>query len=280
SFKPFPIAAALETGEYEPETPIDTAPGFLKVSGYVVQDDSYYGLIDVTTVLTKSVNLGASLIALSLEQEYLWSSMVRFGFGSVAGVGLPGEVSGKLSHYQRWRAIGQATLGYGYGLSVTPVQLAQAYAVIAADGIRRPLSIVKTEKPGANERIISQSTAMKLRRMMEAVTSDTGTGARATVDGYRVAGKTGTARKVEAGNYSEERHVSVFAGMAPATRPRLATIVIIDEPNAGEYYGGEVAAPVFSKVIGGALRLLNVPPDEIVRPEKPATMIIAARPAP
>lgn len=262
SFKPFPVAAALESGRFTPTTPVDTKPGFIKVSGYSISDTRNYGLIDVTTVLKKSVNVGASKIALELEPEQLWSTLARFGFGSVTGSGYPGEVSGVLPHWQRWRDVTQATLAYGYGLSVTPLQLAQAYSIIAADGARMPVSFVKIDKPEFREQVITPETAREMRRMLETVVSPEGTGARAAVSGYRVAGKTGTARKAVSGGYAEDRHVAVFAGMAPAANPRLVTVVVINEPRSGDYYGGEIAAPVFANVMAGGLRVLNVVPDE------------------
>jgi cell division protein FtsI (penicillin-binding protein 3) len=262
SFKPFPVAAALETGRYTPATRIDTAPGFIKVSGYSIADKRNYGAIDVTTVLQKSVNVGASKIALSLESEQLWSTLAHFGFGSVTGSGYPGEASGLLPHWQRWREVTQATLAYGYGLSVTPLQLAQAYATIAADGQRIPVSFVKIDKPGFSEQVLSKETARDLRRMLETVVAPEGTGSHAAISGYRVAGKTGTARKATQGGYADDRHVAVFAGMAPATQPRLVTVVVINEPRNKEYYGGQIAAPVFANVTAGGLRLLNVVPDE------------------
>ncbi|MDX1443167.1 MAG: penicillin-binding transpeptidase domain-containing protein [Gammaproteobacteria bacterium] len=261
SFKPFPVAAALESGQFTPRTRVDTAPGFLKVSGYSISDTRNYGEIDVTTVLKKSVNVGASKIALALEPGQLWSSLARFGFGSVTGSGFPGEAAGLLPHWQRWREVTQATLAYGYGLSVTPLQLAQAYAVIAADGARLPVSFVKIDEPGFREQVVSPETARDMRRMLETVVSPDGTGTRAAVSGYRVAGKTGTARKAVSGGYAEDRHYAVFAGMAPASDPRLVTVVVINEPRAGDYYGGEIAAPVFANVMAGGLRLLNVVPD-------------------
>lgn len=278
SFKPFPIAAALETGRYEPWTPIDTSPGFIRVGGYTVQGERNYGVIDVTTVLTKSVNVGASKIALSLKPAQLWSVLARFGFGSVTGSGLPGETGGVLPHWQRWRDVTQATLAYGYGLSVTPLQLAQAYGILAADGISRPISFIAGRNaPG--EQVIQPSTARQMRAMLETVVGPNGTARAAAVNGYRVAGKTGTARKAVDGGYATDRHVAVFAGMAPVENPRLVIVVVINEPRNSEYYGGDVAAPVFSRVMAGGLRLLNVPP-AAVEEEKQPGLLMAGRAAP
>lgn len=278
SFKPFPVMAALETGKWKPSTTVDTSPGFIKVGGYTIPDKRNYGVIDVTTVLAQSVNVGASKIALSLERDQLWSVLARFGFGSVTGSGLPGESNGMLPHWQRWREVTQATLSYGYGLSVTPLQLAQGYAIIAADGISRPVSFIAGEtSPG--EQVVQSRSARSMRQMLETVVQPDGTGSAAAVNGYRVAGKTGTARKAIAGGYASDRHIAVFAGMAPVDNPRLVTVVVINEPRKNKYYGGAIAAPVFSRVMAGGLRLLNVPPDA-----KPAELergvIMAGRAAP
>lgn len=278
SFKPFPVMAALETGKWSPATTVDTSPGFIKVGGYTIPDTHNYGVIDVTTVLAQSVNVGASKIALSLERDQLWSVLARFGFGSVTGSGLPGESGGMLPHWQRWREVTQATLSYGYGLSVTPLQLAQGYAIIAADGVSRPVSFIAGEtSPG--EQVVQSRSARSMRQMLEAVVQPDGTGRAAAVNGYRVAGKTGTARKAVAGGYASDRHIAVFAGMAPVENPRLVTVVVINEPRKQKYYGGAIAAPVFSRVMAGGLRLLNVAPDA-----KPAELergvIMAGRAAP
>lgn len=277
SFKPFPIIAALETGRWQPSSTVDTSPGFIKVGGYTIPDKRNYGVIDVTTVLEKSVNVGASKIALSLERDHLWSVLARMGFGSVTGSGVPGESAGVLPHWQRWRDVTQATISYGYGLSVTPLQLAQAYAIIAADGVSRPISFVAgggTE----GEQVIQPRSAQQMRYMLETVVAPGGTGKAAMVNGYRVAGKTGTARKAVAGGYATDRHIAVFAGMAPVSSPRLVTVVVINEPRDGDYYGGEIAAPVFARVMAGGLRVLNVAPDAVMPADERG--LIAARSAP
>jgi len=278
SFKPFPIIAALETGDWQPSTTVDTSPGFIKVGGYTIPDERNYGVIDVTTVLAQSVNVGASKIALSLERDHLWSVLARFGFGSVTGSGVPGETGGVLPHWQRWRDVTQATLSYGYGLSVTPLQLAQAYGIIAADGVSRPVSFVAGNS-SAGEQVIQARSARSMRRMLETVVAPDGTGSAAAVNGYRVAGKTGTARKAVAGGYASDRHVAVFAGMAPVDNPRLVTIVVINEPRKKRYSGGAIAAPVFARVMAGGLRLLNVAPDAAPA-ELDRGVIIAGRAAP
>jgi cell division protein FtsI (penicillin-binding protein 3) len=264
AFKPFPIAVALETGEWRPRTLIDTKGGMLKVGTTTLRDEKDFGLIDVTTVLTKSVNTGSAQIALSLDRAQLWETLARFGFGSRTGSGFPGEQSGNLPHYQRWRSINTATMSYGYGLSVTTLQLAQAFAVVAADGVRHDLSLVPAHGVVQGERVVSVRTAREMRTMLETVVSTEGTASRAALRGYRVAGKTGTARKIAAGGgYDPDRHRAIFAGMAPATDPRLVTVVVIEEPSKGRYHGGDIAAPVFSDVMQGALRLMDVAPDDL-----------------
>ena len=272
-FKPFIVAAALESGRYRPDSVLDTSPGYLIVGAKTIEDKHNLGRIPITTVLTKSSNVGASRIALSLEPEQLWSVLDRFGIGQLTSSGFPGESAGLLTHADHWREIGQATLAYGYGLSVTTLQLAQAFAVLGADGVARPVSLVAVEEGAEeSERVISPDTARAVVEMMETVVSPQGTARKAAVPGYRIAGKTGTARKATAGGYSESLYTSVFGGLAPASRPRLAVVVVVHEPSAGHYYGGEVAAPVFSEIVSGALRVLGIPPDQTdgPGPERPA----------
>ncbi len=264
SIKPFIVAAALASGRYDDRSIIDTSPGFYKVGVKIIEDPHDLGRIDLATVLAKSSNVGMTRLALSLEPEQIWSTLSRLGFGQVTASGYPGESAGLLSHYSNWRPIGIATLSYGYGLSVTPLQLAHAYATIGALGVRRPVSFLRVDEPPSGERVLDERTCRMLIRMLETVASEQGTAKRAAIPGYRVAGKTGTAWKATAGGYATDRYIAVFGGVAPASDPRLAAVVMIDEPGAGRYYGGEVAAPVFSEVVGGALRLLAVPPDQPV----------------
>jgi len=193
----------------------------------------------------------------------LWRTMTRFGLGSLTTSDFPGESAGLLSHYSDWRQISQATLGYGYGVSVTPLQLAQAYAALGNDGVRQPVSLVRLDKPAEGERIVQHETAAAVRTMLEDVVGPGGTGKNARVTGYRVAGKTGTSWKFSAGGYSEDKYFSIFAGLAPASNPRLAAVVIIDEPTGDLYYGSEVAAPVFSEVMTESLRLFAIAPDAL-----------------
>ncbi|MDH3841423.1 MAG: penicillin-binding transpeptidase domain-containing protein [Chromatiales bacterium] len=263
SIKPFIVAAALESGSYGPASMIDTTPGYYQVGRKTIRDKRNLGRIDLTTILTKSSNVGASKLALSLQRDEIWSVLARLGFGSPTASGFPGESGGLVNDFQTWRDISVATLSYGYGLSVTTLQLAQAYATIGALGVRRPVSLLRLDERPAGERALSANSARMLIDMMETVVTDEGTGGRAAVPGYRVAGKTGTAWKSTAGGYSEDRYLAVFAGVAPAGAPRLAVVVVMDEPSAGEFYGGIVAAPVFSRVAAGALRMLAVPPDDV-----------------
>lgn len=262
TIKPFVVASALEKGVIRPDTKINTSPGRFKVGRNLIKDIRNYGVIDVATVIRKSSNVGISKIALDILPEDLWESFIGLGFGASTNSGFPGEVGGRLAAFDRWSKFDHATLAFGYGLSVTPLQLARAYSVLASDGVSRPVTIQRRDAPAEATRVFSPSTARTVRSMLEGVVSAKGTAPAAAIKGYRVAGKTGTVRKSISGGYAEDRFFSVFAGMAPASEPRLVTVVMIDEPSAGKYYGGQVAAPVFSNVMGGALRLLNVSPDE------------------
>jgi cell division protein FtsI (penicillin-binding protein 3) len=257
--KPFVIASALETGEYTPTTPINTTPGTINISGHTISDHRNYGPIDVTRIITKSSNVGATKIALSLTPEHMWGTYNRFGFGDVTGTGFPGESAGVLRNHQRWRRVEQATLSYGYGLSVTVLQLAEAFAALADDGrLRRPSLIQGATNPATS--ILDPGIARQVAAMLETVTGPEGTGKRARVANYRVSGKTGTSRKASASGYAS-RYIASFAGFAPSSNPRLVCIVVINDPSGSEYYGGLVAAPLFSTVMTGALRLLDIPPD-------------------
>ena len=263
SVKPFVVAAALASGKFSVDSIIDTGPGFIQVGASTFADEHNLGAIDLATVLAKSSNVGMAKLALQLEPQQIWTTLNHFGFGQVTASGFPGESAGVFTNYSHWRAISIATLSHGYGISVTPLQLAQAYAAIGALGIRRPVSLLRLDAPPAGDRILDESVCRSLISLLEAVTTQEGaTGVRARIPGYRVAGKTGTAWKSINGSYSKDRYTSVFAGMAPASNPRLAAAVVIDEPTGGKYMGGDVSAPVFSAVVGGALRLLAAAPDE------------------
>ena len=261
SLKPLVVAAALESGQYRPSSVVDTAPGFIVVGPKRIEDTRNLGRVSLTTILARSSNVGITKLAMTLQPDQLWDTMTRFGFGTLTTSGFPGESAGMLTHYSHWQPISQATLAYGYGVSVTPLQLAQAYSAIGDEGRLRPISLVAIDQASEGERVISPDTAVAVRRMLEEVVRPGGTGTKAAVDGYRIAGKTGTAWKFATGGYSEDKYISIFAGLAPASDPRLATVVVIDEPRGELYYGSDVAAPVFADVMSESLRLLAVPPD-------------------
>jgi cell division protein FtsI (penicillin-binding protein 3) len=261
TMKPLVVAAALEAGVVQPGTRINTNPGVLRVGRNRVRDIHNYGVLDATAVITKSSNVGVVKIAQRIQREQLWQLFSDLGFGKATGVGFPGEVNGRLRHFSDWSAFEYATHAFGYGLSVNTMQLAQAYSVLAADGLRRPVTLYRVEGPGPAEPVLSEDTAREVRAMMETVVSDRGTARRAKIPGYRVAGKTGTAKKASGRGYAPGRYQAVFAGMAPASRPRFVMVVMVDEPRGRSYYGGTVAAPTFAKVMQAALRLYNVPPD-------------------
>jgi len=263
TMKPFPVALALELGTATPNRMIDTRPGSMQVGRHQVRDIHNYGVIDVSTVIRKSSNVGVAELALELSPERMWRFYADLGFGTKPGTGFVGEREGYLPHFSTWSKITQATLSFGYGVAVSPLQLARAYAVIAADGVRRPVSLIRLEQPPAGERVLSVAASRSILHMMEEVVTPEGTAPKAAIPGYRVAGKTGTVRKHQAGGYSAGRYLSVFAGIAPASDPRLVMVVMVDEPSTGVYYGGLVAAPVFGRVMASALRMLNVPPDRI-----------------
>jgi cell division protein FtsI (penicillin-binding protein 3) len=263
SIKPLVVAAALESGEYRPSSVVDTAPGFVKVGAKRIEDRRNLGRISLTTILARSSNVGVTKVAMSLPPDQLWSTMTGFGFGALTTSGFPGESAGLLTHYDHWQEISQATLGYGYGVSVTPLQLAQAYATLGNEGRSHPVSLIALEQASEGEQVIEADTAAAVKRMLEEVVRPGGTGTKASVPGYRIAGKTGTAWKSGIGGYSEDKYFSIFAGLAPASDPRLAVVVVIDEPRGELYYGSDVAAPVFSEVVAESLRLLAVPPDAL-----------------
>ena len=279
SLKPLVIAAALESGHYRPSSIIDTAPGFIVVGPKKIEDTRNLGRVSLTTILARSSNVGITKLAMTLQPDQLWETMTSFGLGELTTSGFPGESAGMLTHYSNWRPISQATLAYGYGISVTPLQLAQAYAAIGNGGHMRPISLVAVDTPTDSARVLSDETATSVRRMLEEVVSPGGTGTKAAIDGYRIAGKTGTAWKFATGGYSQDKYISIFAGLAPASDPQLATVVVIDEPGGELYYGSDVAAPVFADVMSESLRLLAVPPDALpARDPSNAMQAMASRP--
>ncbi len=263
SIKPFFAAAALASGRYNSQSIIDTGNGELQVGATTVSDEHSLGAIPLATVLAKSSNVGMALLALSLDPKQIYQTLTSLGFGQLTSSLLPAESAGMLSDYSHWRNVKIATMSHGYGLAVTPLQLAQAYATIGAYGVRRPVTLQRLDTAVSGERVLDEATCRALIGLLEAVTTQEGaTGLRARIPGYRVAGKTGTAWKASGGGYDRTRYVATFGGVVPASAPRLAAIVVIDEPSAGKYYGGDVAAPVFAAVLGGALRLMAVPPDD------------------
>lgn len=263
SIKPLVIAAALESGSYRPGSVVDTAPGYVIVGPKRIEDRHKLGRVSLATILARSSNVGATKVAMSLEPDQLWGTMSHFGLGELTESGFPGESAGLLTHYSHWQEISQATLAYGYGISVTPLQLTHAYAVIGGNGYMRPISLVAVDAPKEGKQVISADTANAVRRMLEEVVQPGGTGTKAAITGYHVAGKTGTAWKFAAGGYSHDKYISIFAGLAPASDPRLAAVVVIDEPRGALYYGSDVAAPVFAEVMAESLRLMAVPPDAL-----------------
>ncbi len=262
TMKPFTAGFAIESGRFKPNTLIDTEGGKLSIGPAVIHDAHPEGSLTVAQVIQKSSNVGAAKMALTLAPEYMYSKFSQLGFGKLPHSGFPGEVSGRLRPYQTWRPIEQATMAYGHGISVSLLQLARAYTVFASDGELRDISLIKQAQPLPSERVFSAHTAEAIRAMLELVVLPGGTAPRAQVLGYRVAGKTGTAHKLDGhGGYAANRYVASFVGFAPASDPRLIIAVMVDEPTAGQYYGGQVAAPVFSRIMAGSLRLLGISPD-------------------
>ncbi len=266
--KPFTLAAAMDRGLYNSKSRIDTSPGWFTVSGYPVKDVRNYGELNLADILRKSSNVGASRIAQSMQGNELWQSFTDYGFGEAPGVSFPAESSGYLNHYSLWQPLDHATMGFGYGLSVSITQLARAYAVIANRGRRLDISLIKQDPAEVLENEISRhvmksSTARSLLLMMEEVVGPKGTAKQAAVAGYRIAGKTGTVKKSVDGGYKEDDYMAIFAGIAPVSNPRLVMAVVINEPTQNGYYGGQVAAPVFQEVMSNALRILDIAPDNL-----------------
>ncbi|MGH8274733.1 MAG: peptidoglycan D,D-transpeptidase FtsI family protein [Gammaproteobacteria bacterium] len=263
SFKPFIIAAALDSGKWTPESTVATGNGTFTIGGYTVHDDEKLGTITVTELLEKSSNVGAAKVALSLPPGYLYRILSGFGFGAPAASGFPGATDGRMPFYGTWRPVEQAAISRGYGVSVTALELAEGYLAIADGGVARPATFIKREQPIAGRRVIPAHVAAELRYMLTTVVSPEGTGTLAAIPNYRVAGKTGTAHLYRNGSYSRYRYNSVFAGMAPAADPKLVCVVVLRAASDGQYFGGQVAAPVFRKVMSGALRLRDIAPDRV-----------------
>jgi cell division protein FtsI (penicillin-binding protein 3) len=261
TLKPFTIALALESGKANAGTLVATAPGRLTLANYTIHDAHPAADLTLAQVVQKSSNVGAAKVALALPPEAMWDLFRRLGFGEPPQLVFPGAAAGRLRHYSTWRPIEQATMAYGHGISLSLLQLARAYSVFARDGELVPLTLAKATSEAAGEEVLSTETARAIRAMLELAVQPGGTGTRARVVGWRVAGKTGTAHKQENGSYAAAKYIASFVGFAPVSSPRLIVAVMIDEPSAGDYYGGIVAAPLFAQVMQGALRLLGVPHD-------------------
>ncbi|MGM0769663.1 MAG: peptidoglycan D,D-transpeptidase FtsI family protein [Pseudomonadota bacterium] len=260
TMKPVTVAAALESGKFSRNSTIDTAPGYRRFGRFTIRDNRNYGVMELTDIIAKSSNVGMSRIATELGGDAIRDLYARLGIGQPTGIGFPGEAVGVLPAPPKWRPVEEATLSYGYGMSVNALQLAQAYMVLANGGIRYPLSLMKVEGRPAGERVLSEKVSFQVREMLrEAV--ENGTGKRAQPGFYSAGGKTGTVHLVGKGGYEDSQYKAIFAGMAPIDHPRIVTVVAVDAPQSGEYYGGEVAAPVFARVMSDALRLLNVKPE-------------------
>jgi cell division protein FtsI (penicillin-binding protein 3) len=270
TLKPFTVALALETGKVSPQTLVSTAPGRLTLANYTIRDVHPAAALSVAQVLQKSSNVGAAKLALAMPRETMWDLFSRLGFGAAPQLGFPGAAGGRLRPYSSWRPIEQATMAYGHGISLSLIQLARAYTVFATDGELVRLTLVKNELAATSERLLSPQTARAVRAMLETAVQPGGTGPRARVMGWRVAGKTGTAHKQENGGYAADKYLASFVGLAPVSAPRVVIAVMIDEPAAGQHYGGSVAAPVFAQVMQGALRVLGVPHDAPLEPPEPA----------
>jgi cell division protein FtsI (penicillin-binding protein 3) len=260
TMKPFTVAAALEAGKVNANSMINTENGALTIGKHTIHDTHPEPRLTVSRVIQVSSNVGAAKLALSLSPETFWNNLHNAGFGEPTGSAFPGEAAGKLRDYHKWMPIDQATMSYGNGISVNLLQMARAYTIFANDGELLPVTFLRQDAPPTGARVFSESTARTLRNMLELVVQPGGTAPMAQVNGYRVAGKTGTAHKLENGHYVNH-YVASFIGMAPASNPRLIVAVMVDDPAGAQHYGGQVAAPAFSNVMGAALRLLNVPND-------------------
>ncbi|GAB4223706.1 MAG: penicillin-binding protein 2 [Gammaproteobacteria bacterium] len=262
--KPFSIASALVSGKYSAHTPIDTSPGWFSLNGNLIQDIRNHGKMDVTGVLKYSSNVGVSRMVLSLPPENLWNLLRKVGFGERTSSGFPGERSGSLEQHRRWRPFVLATLAFGYGIAVTPLQLADAYTLFARHGRKLPVTFLKVQNKPEGKQVLNQSVADAVLMMLQHVVEDEdGTGKNARIPNYHVAGKTGTARLLGPQGYLKDHHIASFVGIAPATEPRLVIAVVITDPRKKAYYGGLIAAPVFKHIMAESLKILNIPPDNL-----------------
>lgn len=260
TMKPLAVMAALETGRFKAHSVIDTSPGHIRVGRKTLLDPVNYGKLDLSMVIAKSSQVGMTKLALDLEPETVRNMYARLGLGQAVGTGFPGEAVGQLPSYRNWKPIQRATYAFGYGLNLTPLQLAQAYSVLATGGLKRQASLLRVDQAGPSERVIDKQLADTVVDMLRRAVSVEGTATRAQISSYPVAGKTGTVHKVGPGGYQDNKYIASFVGMAPADNPRIVAVAMIDEPSDTQYFGGQVAAPLFSRVAEGALRLLQVPP--------------------
>lgn len=258
--KPFTVGVALQSGGFSPASIIDTSPGFFRVGSFTIRDPRDRGEMNLGEIIAHSSQVGISKLALDLNEFEVWSFFEQLGFGQKTGTGFLGESAGRLPSHRRWKDLDRATFAYGYGLAVTPVQLAAAYLTIASGGVRRDISLLANVQ-GRSERVYDEQVARELRQMLALVVTE-GTAQKAAIPGYRVAGKTGTVRKMGKDGYQDTEHLAFFAGIAPVENPRLVGVVLINEPGVETTGGGAIAAPVFSRVIQNALRILSVPPEE------------------
>jgi cell division protein FtsI (penicillin-binding protein 3) len=273
TMKPFVIALALEQGLARPETQIQTAPGSLRIGNATISDAHPHGVLTVNEVIQKSSNVGTVKLAMQMQPREMWEMYSQVGFGTRPQLPFPGAVSGRLRAYKGWRPIEQATMSYGYGISSSLFQLAQAYSVFARDGQVAPFSMLKAHDPALGVQVMSREHAQALRQMLRMAAGPGGTAPKAQAMGYSVGGKTGTAHKQEGKGYAEKKYRGFFVGMAPIERPRIVVAVMIDEPANGKYFGGDVAAPVFSQTVQQTLRLLGVQPDVAVSPQVVANAV-------
>ncbi len=277
SMKPFTITAALESGRWQPQSTVNTAPGWVRIGGYTIRDHRNYGVLDLRGILEKSSNVGASHIGEDLGAETLWKNMRAFGFGQETGVGFPGEVAGRLEGWQQWSVSGTAAHSYGYGLSVTTLQLAAAYSALANHGRYIHPSLLKRDTQPSYVQVAPAKDCDEVVSMLQSVVSPEGTAPKARIAGFQIAGKTGTSRMIGPdGTYSKDNYNTVFAGIAPASDPRLVLVIVVTDPQQGSYYAGDVAAPIFHGIMSGALRMLNIRPDNL--PNEPAQVTTASVP--
>ena len=267
TMKPFTIGLALESGRVKPETVIDTSPGRIDITGSTISDTHNYGALTVEGVIQKSSNVGTTKLAMQMPAKEMWETFSAAGFGQKPQIGFPGAISGRLRPYKTWRPVEQATMSYGYGLSASLFQMARSYTVFANGGRVIPATLLKTDEPAVGVPVFSERTADQVRKMLQMAAGPGGTGQKAQTVGYSVGGKSGTARKQVGKSYAAGKYRAWFTGLAPVDKPRIIVAVMVDEPSAGQVYGGLVAAPVFSEVVQQTLRMMNVQPDMAVKPQ-------------